>query len=65
MLTALRISDNDKVITRSSAKADAPFMCPACHREVVLHKGLIRVLHFAHKARVACRSARAKPKTIC
>ncbi|MDM0031336.1 competence protein CoiA family protein [Variovorax sp. J22P271] len=30
-------------------------MCPACRREVVLHQGLIRIHHFAHKARVACR----------
>ncbi|MDM0020046.1 competence protein CoiA [Variovorax saccharolyticus] len=55
MLTALRTSDNGKVLARSSAKADSPFMCPACNREVVLHKGLIRIHHFAHKARVACR----------
>jgi competence protein CoiA len=55
MLTALRTSDNEKVLARSSAKPDAPFMCPACHREVVLHQGLIRIHHFAHKARVACR----------
>ena len=55
MLTALRTSDSVKVLARSSAKADAPFMCPACNREVVLHKGLIRIHHFAHKARVACR----------
>ena len=55
MLTALRTSDNEKVLARSSAKPDAPFMCPACRCEVVLHKGLIRIPHFAHKARAACR----------
>lgn len=55
MLTALRTLNHEKVLARSSAKADAPFMCPACHREVVLHQGLIRIHHFAHKARGACR----------
>lgn len=55
MLTALRTSDHEKVLARESAKADAPFACPACRREVVLHKGVIRIHHFAHKAQFACR----------
>ena len=55
MLTALRSADNAKLLARAASKAEAPFVCPACHREVVLHKGLIRVHHFAHKARVTCR----------
>lgn len=55
MLTALRLADNEKVLARSSEKADAPFACPACQREVVLHKGLIRIHHFAHKTELACR----------
>lgn len=55
MLTALRASDSEKVLARSSARADAPFCCPACRREVVLHQGLIRIHHFAHKRLVECR----------
>lgn len=55
MLTALRSANGEKVLARASAKGEAPFMCPACRCEVVLHKGLMRVHHFAHKARVACR----------
>ena len=65
MLTALRTSDNEKVLARSSAKPDAPFMCPACRREVVLHKGLIRIPHFATRPVSHAGSVQAKPKTIC
>lgn len=55
MLTALRNRDRKKVVARSSVKGEAPFSCPECMREVVLHKGNIRVHHFAHKPPVTCR----------
>jgi len=32
----------------------APFTCPECAKEVILHKGLIRVHHFQHKPPVNC-----------
>ena len=54
MLTALRHSDQVKVLARQSEKTDAPFACPTCTREVVLHKGNIRAHHFKHKPPVTC-----------
>jgi competence protein CoiA len=38
-----------------ASRGDGPFCCPACGKEVVLHKGQIRVHHFAHKADSVCR----------
>lgn len=54
MLTALRHSDQVKVLARNSEKLHAPFTCPTCTREVVLHKGNIRAHHFKHKPPVRC-----------
>jgi competence protein CoiA len=54
MLTALRKSTNSKVLARSVERAEAPFTCPSCLREVVLHKGNIRIHHFKHKPPVTC-----------
>jgi len=54
MLTALRYSDQLKVLARQSEKADGPFTCPECTREVVLHKGNFRTHHFKHKPPVTC-----------
>ena len=54
MLTALRHCDQAKVLARQSEKIHAPFTCPTCKREVVLHKGNIRAHHFKHKPPVTC-----------
>ncbi len=54
MLTATRENDKQKVLARDAQKAEAPFHCPKCQREVVLHKGNIRVHHFKHKPPVTC-----------
>lgn len=54
MLTALRQSDSASVLARDSEKTDAPFVCPRCHKELVLRKGRIKVHHFAHKPPVIC-----------
>lgn len=54
MLTALRQHDQVKVLARQSEKMHAPFACPTCKREVVLHKGNIRAHHFKHKPPVTC-----------
>lgn len=55
MLTAIRDGDQHKVIARCSEKHEAPFSCPECKREVILHKGNIRVHHFVHKPPITCR----------
>ncbi len=54
MLTALRKSTNSKVLALAVEKTEAPFTCPTCIQEVVLHKGNIRVHHFKHKPPVTC-----------
>lgn len=54
MLTAMRRSDTAKVTARDSERTEAPFQCPTCQREVTLHKGQIKVHHFAHKPPVTC-----------
>lgn len=54
MLTALRQSDQLKVLACNSEKLHAPFACPTCKKEVVLHKGNIRVHHFKHKPPIKC-----------
>ena len=43
MLTALRQSDQVKVLARKSEKLHVPFRCPKCKREVVLHKGTLKI----------------------
>lgn len=54
MLTAIRQSDSTKVLARESERAEAPFQCLRCHREVIVRKGQIKVHHFAHKPPVIC-----------
>jgi competence protein CoiA len=54
MLTAIRISDNYKVLARDSEKVDGPFCCPKCGCETILRKGRVKIHHFAHKPPVFC-----------
>jgi competence protein CoiA len=54
MLCAVQISNGVKVEARATTRADAPFACPKCEKEVVIRKGHIRVHHFAHKPPVTC-----------
>lgn len=54
MLTSIRQSDDHKVYARDVEKTDAPFKCPVCGGETVLHKGAVKVHHFAHKPPVFC-----------
>jgi len=41
-------------LARDAQKEMAPFSCPDCSKEVILHKGLIKVHHFQHKPPVTC-----------
>jgi competence protein CoiA len=45
---------SDRILARDAEKNMAPFTCPDCSKEVILHKGLIRVHHFQHKPPVNC-----------
>lgn len=60
MLTAIRQSDQQKVEARGTSKGEAPFHCPTCSKEVVIHKGLIRTHHFKHKPPVTCYRGRGE-----
>lgn len=55
MITSIRSSDGQKVIARDSYKQEGPFFCAQCQSEVVIHKGLVKVHHFAHKPPVTCQ----------
>jgi competence protein CoiA len=54
MLTALRQSDQTKVLARDSEKFESPFLCPRCNRVLVIRKGRIKAHHFSHKPPVTC-----------
>jgi competence protein CoiA len=55
MLTAKRHSLEPPVLARDAHKDNAPFTCPSCGKEVVLHKGNIKIHHFQHKPPVICQ----------
>ncbi|GJL48141.1 hypothetical protein TUM17580_42000 [Citrobacter farmeri] len=42
------------VFAARAQKADAPFNCPECGKEVTLKKGVVMTHHFAHKPPVTC-----------
>jgi competence protein CoiA len=54
MLTSLRESTGVRIDAKNSERSDAPFLCPACRKIVVLKKGRIVSAHFAHKPPVTC-----------
>ena len=43
-----------KVLARETVKLDGPFCCPGCTGEVFIHKGRVRVHHFAHRKSQGC-----------
>lgn len=53
MLTSTT-ANGEKVLAALAEKSSGPFSCPECNHETVLHKGLIKVHHFAHKPPVFC-----------
>lgn len=54
MLTAKRHPGLPPVLARDAQKDEAPFSCPSCNQEVVLHKGNVKIHHFQHKPPVTC-----------
>lgn len=43
-----------RIIAWVANREMAPFYCPECDKEVILHKGQIRVPHFKHKPPITC-----------
>lgn len=54
MLTAKHNLASTHVFARDVQKSDVPFICPSCGKEVILHKGNIKIHHFQHKPPVTC-----------
>lgn len=55
MLCACRQRDSVKVIAAHTSKADGPFVCPECTKDVFLRKCRMKVDHFAHRPPVTCQ----------
>lgn len=53
MLTSLTV-DRKKLWAALAEKSNAPFYCPECGGETVLHKGRVKIHHFAHKSGALC-----------
>ncbi len=54
MLTSI-LADGTKVLAQKIDREKRPFYCPECNSETVLHKGMIKIPHFAHKPPVSCQ----------
>ena len=54
MLTALIQSSGQKVAAWEAERADKPFVCFCCGREVTLRRGETKAPHFAHRPPVTC-----------
>ena len=54
MLSATKISNNEKVYAWLINREDKPFSCPECGDEVILKKCINKVDHFAHKPPTSC-----------
>lgn len=54
MLCGIRTADNSKVFARQVAKDHGPFYCAGCKGELIVHKGNIKIHHFAHKPPFNC-----------
>lgn len=54
MLVASIKGSRIRVNAWQTTREEGPFCCPVCGHEVVLHKGMVRVHHFAHKANANC-----------
>lgn len=54
VLSAIRVSENLKVLAWLENKNNEPFSCPECEQFVVLKKGSVKIHHFAHKPPILC-----------
>lgn len=54
MLIALRVINQTSVHASAVTVADAPFICPQCHKEVMLCRGGAATVHFVHRASLPC-----------
>ena len=55
MLVALHMASLQRISALDARRKDGPFYCPVCKAEVILHKGMVRVHHFAHKPESNCQ----------
>ncbi len=55
MLCAIRRSDAVKVTAEHTSKAEAPFGCPECAKDVIVRKCRMKIDHFAHRPPVTCQ----------
>lgn len=55
MLVALKLGSNQRLSAWEAEKNDGPFCCPVCRQQVILHKGLVRVHHVAHRPDSNCQ----------
>lgn len=53
MLTALN-SLGEKIIARDAKRGNGQYTCPSCGDQVILHKGMVRIHHFAHTPDSSC-----------
>lgn len=60
MLCATRVQDRHKVRANDVTKADGPFACPECTKEVRVRKCRLKVDHFAHLPPVTCQYGRGE-----
>lgn len=54
MLTAIRGRDGWKFIARYAERADGPYICAVCNKEVLLKKGDIKTNYFSHRPPITC-----------
>lgn len=55
MICAIRQSDRVKVVAEQTTKAEAPFNCPDCAKDVIVRKCRTKIDHFAHRPPVTCQ----------
>jgi hypothetical protein len=60
MLSAIRQSDQMKVLACEESKSNRPFFCSRCRDEAILKQGPIKIPHFSHKPPVTCEYGRGE-----
>jgi competence protein CoiA len=56
-------SNQNRIWAREIDREDGPFFCPICNEPVRLHKGNLRVHHFAHMPNASCTYGAGESET--